>query len=757
MKRIVNLLIIALIFCSCKSYTQTETFEWKQSSLGGGGYICGLIQNSQNPDIIYGRCDVGGVYKSIDGGKSWKLVNKGLTKGSQHCIETFAISPLDPNIMLRGSGEIRNHKIVGFLHKSTDGGETWHEVSDKLDYHGNGNTKSTGENISFDYFNIGTVAAGAYSNGLWMSRDNGDTWQYSALKNEPIAFVAFHPYKANMLYVGTLSSVPYAKYLHKEGNNGAESFGRLYQSTDGGKTFQKIFERKNFNFGEIVFCPGKPDIFFVTTANQGIQKTTDGGKTFVKLTGGLPNPAKFLSIDMDTKSLKLYTAATKWPKRLAGESHNNIPVMPLYTSDDLGDTWHLINAYKWEDFHNYPIYIKSMDWIGWDISRVRVDVKNSNKLYMSNWYGVSVSEDGGKTWSGNNFKGIETTCIENIITDPLVSGKAYFTLPDHYPMVTVDTGKFYSQLSDTTIYHNTTAIVVSKFRKGLIMYCGKSDWIGTDAAIMRSEDDGKSFKIAKHLSNFLTVQALREDPFTPGVFYAYIDRALADGAGLYKSTDWGLSWTRLNQFLPSYIKTLPHYQEWIENEVLPVSYDQQKNVCGTNQLLCVDPHKKGTIYFGEWTEGIWKSEDGGNNWKNISNGLPFHNDTVSTLIDIKTDETTPGVLYAGFVREGLWKSTNYGETWQKVFPLDNSDFNASSTVVTGDKGNELFVACESNYFTSCPSSVMHSTDYGKTWTNIYNGDFGALRWKGLAFDKKSGVLYGVTCGNGAFYATRKKR
>ncbi len=104
MKRIVNLLIIALIFCSCKSYTQTETFEWKQSSLGGGGYICGLIQNSQNPDIIYGRCDVGGVYKSTDGGKSWKLVNKGLTKGSQHCIETFAISPLDPNIMLRGSG-----------------------------------------------------------------------------------------------------------------------------------------------------------------------------------------------------------------------------------------------------------------------------------------------------------------------------------------------------------------------------------------------------------------------------------------------------------------------------------------------------------------------------------------------------------------------------------------------------------------------------------------------------------------------------
>lgn len=66
-------------------------------------------------------------------------------------------------------------------------------------------------------------------------------------------------------------------------------------------------------------------------------------------------------------------------------------------------------------------------------------------------------------------------------------------------------------------------------------------------------------------------------------------------------------------------------------------------------------------------------------------------------------------------------------------------------------------ASEYLHWSQSPSAIMYSNDKGKTFTNIYDGRFGAVRWKGIAIDKNTGTLYGVTCGNGAFYATVKQQ
>jgi hypothetical protein len=51
----------------------------------------------------------------------------------------------------------------------------------------------------------------------------------------------------------------------------------------------------------------------------------------------------------------------------------------------------------------------------------------------------------------------------------------------------------------------------------------------------------------------------------------------------------------------------------------------------------MDPCNQGTIYIGEWTEGIFKTSDYGKTWLNISKGLPFHAAKVAALVDINTD------------------------------------------------------------------------------------------------------------------------
>jgi hypothetical protein len=249
----------------------------------------------------------------------------------------------------------------------------------------------------------------------------------------------------------------------------------------------------------------------------------------------------------------------------------------------------------------------------------------------------------------------------------------------------------------------------------------------------------------------VSVHALAEDPFQAGTFYAYLDGILDSGAGVYQSQDWGETWQRLANPFPASIQRIPHQREWIENELLSVVIAQTKNVCGTNQLLCIDPHRQGTLYVGEWTEGLFRSIDSGQSWERIGETLPFQRDHASVLNVIRADENQPGVLYAGFIREGLWRSTDYGDTWEKIFPTDDRIFNATSVAVGGIDGNVLVIACEPLYWSPCASAVWVSRDRGETWQDIFDPRLGAIRWKTVVLEPNTNKLYAGSCGNSAFY------
>lgn len=727
-------------------------FSWQQSYLGGGGYITGLVQHPAEKNVIFARCDVAGLFKSENGGERWRLVNKGLSRGYNQNTETVCISPHDPDVMFRGSGEARNHQVVGDIHKSTDGGENWRCVTQSVDFFGNGPNRMYGERIGVDPFNKNFVAAGGYTAGVWISHDLGETWDYSGLKGEPITSLFFHPYEEGILYVATLHEMRMQDYVFQEDEYNRPNVGRLYKSTDLGETWELVFEKENLGFTDLDFFSDNPDKIIASTYNHGIMVSEDGGISFNFKKSGLPDKViRYNTVAVDPNNPKIvYTA----PSRRGYDT--DVPLVPIYKSADGGETWNSVADYSSDDFINYPSYIKTEEHIGWAISSFLVDAHVPGRLYMSNWYGVSVSEDAGSSWNGNDFKGTETVCIENLVVDSQIDGRSGFVMPDHRPFVGSDFGKSYTQVPAVTEYKNSTAMVFSRFNSNLILFAGKRDWMGEfGSAILLSRDNGETFGVVKTFDNYLTVQAIKEDYHTPGVFYAYIDRYLEHGAGLYKSSDWGESWQRLNTELPEHIQTLPHYMNFVENELLSVTYGQQKNVCGTNQLLCVDPHRKGTLYFGAWTEGLFRVDNDGETWTDISDGLPFHNDSTSTLVDIKADEEVPGLLYAGFIREGLWRSFDYGDTWEKLFPLDNTLFNASSIAVGGFMKDELAVASEPLFWAPSESAVYISHNRGKTWENVYDNSFGALRWKAIGIDPSNGRLYGVTVGNGAFYAIRE--
>ena len=266
------------------------------------------------------------------------------------------------------------------------------------------NAGTTWENISDEFFNVGTIGAVAVSesdnnvlyvgtgeapirgvttshgDGVWASTDAGKTWTHVGLeKSGQISRIRIHPTDPNTVYVGV------------QGQIAAPNPERgVYRSRDGGKNWEQVLKvSPDTGVSEMVMDPNNPRILYAAMWNHGrkpwyvhsggtdggIYKTTDGGDTWTKLTGGLPEMVGKIGIDVPAiNSNRIYAIIEAHP----GEGG-------LWRSEDAGETWELINESR---------VIQSRAWY---YNRVTADPSDENTLYILNVPMVK-SIDGGKTF-----------------------------------------------------------------------------------------------------------------------------------------------------------------------------------------------------------------------------------------------------------------------------------------------------------------------------------------------------------------------
>jgi hypothetical protein len=230
------------------------------------------------------------------------------------------------------------------------------------------------------------------------------------VKNEPITSLKFHPYKEGVLYVATLHEMRMQDYLFPDGSYDRPEVGRLYRTVDNGKPGKYYLNRKVLVLQNLVFSLTIQKII-ASTHIHGIIMSSDGGHSFKSANKDCREIYASIPLQLTLVIPMLYIL------HQAGEDMIMKSPWYLSTNQDGGNSWNIIKDYGPDDFTEYPTYIRTKEHIGWAISKILVDKKDSSRLFMSNWYGVSVSNDGGKSWSGNNFQGTETVCIENLVVD----------------------------------------------------------------------------------------------------------------------------------------------------------------------------------------------------------------------------------------------------------------------------------------------------------------------------------------------------
>ena len=145
-------------------------------------------------------------------------------------------------------------------------------------------------------------------------------------------------------------------------------------------------------------------------------------------------------------------------------------------------------------------------------------------------------------------------------------------------------------------------------------------------------------------SNYYGGEALAFDPKNPNIVYIAAGKYLWEKGSIFKSSDRGQTWTKLN----------------ID---LPMGGNQKKRWAG--ERLAVNPFNSNVIFFGSRRDGLWKSINAGKTWAKVTS-FPDTPEKDIGILAILFDSKKSGLVYANAYGDGIYKSTDTGVTWQKI-------------------------------------------------------------------------------------------
>ncbi len=564
---------------------------WKNVGLRDSRAIGKVIINPTNPDIVfvaalghpYGPNTERGIFRTVDGGKTWEKV---LYKDENTGGIDVAYDPHNPNILFaalwqarRTSWSLESGGPGSGLYRSNDGGTTWKHIEE------HGLPKGP-------YGKIG-IAVGANSDrvyalieahnpdgGLYRSDDSGESWQLvnasHSLWQRPWYYmhVIADPRDENTLYIMNVEA---------------------YKSTDGGHLFNKVKVPHGDNHG-LWIDPVNPRRM-IASNDGGVTVTLDGGKNWTPQDN--QPTAQFYHVITDNAT----------PYRVYGPQQDSGTVAIVSRSDEgaIGSSdWYDVGGGEAGYIAPYPLdpnIVYAADYQGL-ITRYDRHIGQIKAITEQ----PELSDAHGAANLEHRFQWTAPVMISPHDPNTLYhGGEVLFKTTDggvHWEAISPDLtrndkskqkvsgGDITLDDSGTEYYDTIFALAESPITKGLL-------WVGTDDGLIQlTKDEGKNWTniTPKDMPEWSRISQIDPSPFDAGTAYVAVDRHQFDDLHpyIYKTADYGKTWTKLGQGIP-------------ENAFVRVVRE--------------DPKKRGLLYAGTET-GIYVSFNDGANWRPLRLNLP---------------------------------------------------------------------------------------------------------------------------------------
>jgi len=528
-----------------------------------------------------------GLYKTTDGGRSWKKILGG---GEYTGVSEVHLDLRDPDVLYavtwqryRNVAALMNGGPESGIHKSTDGGASWRELTEGLPEE---NMGRIGLAISPQQPDViyATIELARRTGGFWRSSDGGDSWEK----------------RSDYLSGGT------GPHYYQEIFASPHAFDRVYQmdvdlqvTNDGGKTFSKIeADAKHTDHHALVFDREDPQYLLVGT-DGGLYESFDLGASW-RFVANLPVTQFYkVTVDYDRPFYNVYggtqdNSTQGGPSRsasLSGITNADWSVIlwadghqPAADPDDpniVYAEWQQGNLTRYDRRNGESVYIQPQPERGeprerfnWD-APILIGAHDSSRLYFASQR-VWRSDDRGDTWralSGDLSRGLDRLAL------PMMGRVWSFDSPwDLYAM---------------SSYGTITSLAESPLVEALL-YAGTDDGL-----IQVTEDGGRSWRRIDALPGvpeFFFVNDIKADLFNPDTVYAAVDNHKAGDFKPYllKSTDRGRSWRSIAGDLPE------RHLVW----------------------RLVQDHANANLLFVGTEFGLFFSVDGGRHWVKLSGKVP---------------------------------------------------------------------------------------------------------------------------------------
>ncbi|MBV6646415.1 MAG: glycosyl hydrolase [Cyclobacteriaceae bacterium] len=580
-----------------------------------------------------------GVYKSMDGGKSWQSM--GLEKTGR--IGRIVVHPNDPEtVYVAALGHTYGPQQDKGIYKTTDGGDTWQKILFVDEYTGASDLTIDPINPDIIYaamwsVNINTwgLNSGGPGGGIYKSNDGGETWTpmikkgLPGGKNRPVGktAVALCHEQPNVVYALFEIDSP-----------------ELYRSEDHGDSWTLMSQDHTINerapyYTRIAVTPDNPDeIYFLSVR---FSKSIDGGKTLIKNPprGGGDNHDMWIDPANPARMMVAHDGCLSMTSN-RGKTFQRI-VLPI------------AQMYHVSVDNEIPYYVYGNRQDGWSYR----GPSNSRQRYIpvGLWHGVGGCESGFAkpdpfdndiVWSGCYDGGLErynhkTGQARDVRVWPEagygwapadLKYRWHWNFPLSFSMHTRhrvyvgsqfvhqsdDGGQSWQiispdlTLNDKTHQQSSGGVAIDNLMTfdGATLFAVEESpiepgviWTGSnDGQVQITKDAGKTWANVtsniKNLPPWGTIASIHPSKYQKGTVYLTVDlHQMGDfGTYAYKTEDYGISWVRITENMP-------------------------QSVHGFAHVLIEDPKRQGLLYLGV-DNGLYVSFNDGDDWFSLKNNLP---------------------------------------------------------------------------------------------------------------------------------------